>query len=85
MASGRMILKNTRVYVDGYNLSGYARSVGPLNWECGEVDLTAPMGDAIKGVLPGQPSITLGALNTVLDPTATTGPIARMGTAGTSP
>jgi hypothetical protein len=42
------------------------------------------MGDAVKGILPGQPSITIGALNTVLDPTATTGPIARLGTAGTS-
>lgn len=82
MATGRMTLKNTRVYVDGYDLSGYARSIGPLDWSYGEVDLTAPMGDAIKGILPGQPNITVGTLNTVLDPTATVGPVARLGTAG---
>lgn len=58
--------------MDGYNVSGYARKIGPLTTEYDTVDLTA-LSDAIKGGLPGTGHLTTGALNGVLDPTATTG------------
>jgi len=71
--TGRTLLKYVRVYIDGYDMSGYSRSVGPLAWEFEEVDLTCPMADAAKGYLPGQPTITPTELNGVFDNTATSG------------
>ena len=71
--AGRTLKKYTRVYVDGYDMSGYSRMIGPLQWEFEEVDLTAPMGDSVKGYLPGHPTISPGTLNVVFDNTATSG------------
>lgn len=66
MATGRTVAKWTRVYADGYDLSGDARTIGPLAWTFEEVEfysLTA----AVKGALPGAAAIGLGALNALFD------------------
>jgi hypothetical protein len=73
MATGRIRLKDRRVYVDGFNVSGMARTIGPLNHEYDVPNLTAHMGDTVKGYLRGQVHATPGVLNTVFDNTATTG------------
>lgn len=83
MATGRTLPKHTRVYVDGYDLSGAGRTIGPLTWEYAEVDMTAPMSDAIKGYLLNQVNIGLGTFNGVLD--NTTGAIHAVGSAISSP
>lgn len=82
MATGRTKPKWTRVYVDGYDMSGYARSIGPLEITYDEADMTA-MSDAVKGYLANTPQVNVGMLNAVYDNTATSGLHARMGTAGT--
>ena len=65
--AGRTLPKFTRVYIDGYDMSGYTRSIGPLDWAFEEVDLTAQMGDDVKGYLPGHPTISPGTLNVVFE------------------
>jgi len=69
-------------YADGYNLTGYGRTVGPLPWEYEEVELTAGMGDPVKGYLPGE--VTIGGLtyHAVLEDTALVGSHARLGNPG---
>ena len=73
MATGRTHPRHVRFYMAGYDMSGYARTIGPLKWEYEEADLTAQMGDAVKGYLPGRASISPGVLNGVFDSTATSG------------
>ena len=63
--AGRTLPRHMRAYIDGYDMSGYARTIGPLAWEFEEADLTAQMGDAAKGYLPNQPTISPGTLNVV--------------------
>lgn len=82
MATGRTVNRWARVYADGYDLSGYTRTVGPLEWSFAEADVTAPMSDGVRGVLPDTPTITVGAINAVYDNTATSGLQAVMGGAG---
>jgi hypothetical protein len=82
MSTGRTVNRWTRVYVDGYDLSGYARSIGPLSVEFDAPDLTV-LSDGVVGVLPNQAHITPGELNGVLDNTATSGIQAVLSTAGT--
>jgi len=69
---GRTVLKHSRAYVDGYDMSGYTRSFGPLEVafdEHGETALT----DGVKNVLPGNARISMGTLNGIFDNTATSG------------
>lgn len=73
MAVGRTHPKWVRFYMAGYDMSGYARTVGPLKWEYEEAEITAQMGDSVKGYLPGKASISPGVLNGVFDSTATSG------------
>lgn len=73
MSTGRTINRHVRFYMAGYDMSGYARTVGPLKWEYEEAEITAIMGDAVKGYLPGRASISCGTLNGVFDSTATSG------------
>jgi len=73
MATGRTHPKFVRFYMAGYDMSGYSRTVGPLKWEYEEAEITAQMGDAVKGYLPGRASISCGTLNGVFDSTATSG------------
>ena len=72
MATGRTTSKHARVYVDGYDLSGYTRSIGPLLErydEAGEAALT----DGVKGYLPNHGELGVGTLNGLFDNTATSG------------
>jgi len=71
--AGRTLNKYARVYVDGYDLSGYSRSISPLTYEFDPAELTVPMSDGVKGYLPNQPTISPGTLNGVFDNTATSG------------
>ena len=73
MATGRTHPKHVRFYQAGYDMSGYARTVGPLKWEYEEAEITAIMGNAVKGYLPGRASISCGVLNGVFDSTVTSG------------
>ena len=73
MATGRTVFqKYTRVYVAGYDLSGYARDIGPLTVDF-DMETAAAMSDGIKGGLPGHANINVGTLNGFLDTTATSG------------
>lgn len=84
MARGRTVNKYRRVYINGYDLSGYARNIGPLatSWEEGIDD---PMTASVKGIWMGQPTISAGTFNGIFDNTATTGIHAlASATAGTS-
>ena len=72
MATGRSVTKHSRFYMDGYDLSGYARNFGPLSWTYDEGDATT-LSDTIKNVLPNHPTITISALNGLFDSTATSG------------
>jgi hypothetical protein len=80
--AGRIRLKDYRCYVDGYDLSGYSRTIGPLEITYDEADLTAYMGDTVKGYLPNMAHANVGTLNAVFDNTATVGLHALMATAG---
>ena len=71
--AGRTLSKWERVYMDGYDLSGYGRSIGPLGIEYAVSDLTAPMSDTVKGYLLGQPAITVGTFNGVMQSTTDSG------------
>lgn len=47
MATGRTKEKYRRVYIDGYDMSGFGRTIGPLEWKYDEADLTAHMSDTV--------------------------------------
>ena len=70
---GRTVPKHVRCYIDGYDMSGYSRTVGPLKHEYEMADLTAQMSDDVKGYFPNLPSISPGTLNGMFDNTATLG------------
>jgi len=70
--AGRTVSKHQRVYVNGYDLSGYSRSVGEFGVECDTPDLTV-WTDAVKGFLTGAANRVFGPLNVNLDNTATVG------------
>lgn len=73
MATGRTLEMHTRVYMDGYDLSGYARKLGDLKWEY-DAPTDAAWTDGVKNVIAlGQASLGIGALNAFLDNTATSG------------
>ena len=72
MAPGRTTLKHTRVYIDGYDMSGSSRALGPLVWTLDEQDLTC-ISDAVKGSLMGHATLGVGAINGVMDNTASSG------------
>ena len=65
MATGRTVgSKYTRVYVDGYDMSGYTRSVGELAHGFNAGDIAA-LDDSVVGALPGQANISIGDINQV--------------------
>jgi hypothetical protein len=70
--AGRTVARWGRVYMDGYDMSGYARSIGALDWSFDEADLTA-LADSVKGFLPAQCVVGIGGINANLDTTATSG------------
>lgn len=72
MTTGRTTLNNWRVYVDGYDMSGYSRSFGPLATTFDEgVDdaVTLP----VKAALVSNAQVGMGTLNGLFDNTATSG------------
>jgi len=79
MATGRTINKYSRVLVDGYDMSGDARSIGPLACTFAE-GVDDPLNDAITGVWPGQATISPGTLNAIFDNTTDTGIFDVLGT-----
>ena len=53
-------------------MSGYIRSLGALGWEYDD-EGEAALSDGIKNSLPGQTTVSIGALNAFFDNTATSG------------
>lgn len=70
--TGRTTIKHTRFYADGYDLSGYTRSYGPLTWEYATAE-DAALTDGVKGALPSTAQLGVGTLNGFFDNTATSG------------
>ena len=69
MAKGRTVgSKYIRAYVDGYDLSGYTRTVGQLGFSFDQNEIIT-LTDAVKGAYPGQCTISVGDINAVLDNT----------------
>lgn len=68
----RTVTKWARFYMDGYDLSGYSRTVGPLEATY-DTEEAAAMTDELKNVIAGQPTINVGTLNGFFDNTATSG------------
>lgn len=70
--AGRTLSRWTRVYVGGYDLSGYSREIGPLVTQY-DVASEAALSDAVKGGLPSHVRLGVGTLNGFMDNTATSG------------
>ena len=75
----RTHLKHWRFYMDGVDLSGYARQIGALDWKFG-AEPDAALTDAVKNILIGQSELAMGPLNAFLD-NDTAGLLASFGTA----
>jgi hypothetical protein len=61
-----------RFYMDGLDLSGYFRKIGPLSYDAAEV-VEYAASDAVQGGLPGQAAVSPGTFNGIFDNTATVG------------
>ena len=72
MTQGRTDKKFLRVYYDGYDTSGYDRSIGPLESTFTEVDESALI-NAVLGFLPGHVQNNVGAISANFDNTPTSG------------
>jgi hypothetical protein len=83
MATGRTLQRWARVYIDGYDMSGYTRDIGPLGWMYDEVEQLSLL-DGVKGALPNHPELSIGTLNGLFDNTATSGIHAALSSAGVS-
>jgi hypothetical protein len=68
----RVLTDFERVYIDGYDLSGYAVDTGERGVEFKEMPSLCKA-DLITGVLLGRPAITLGPIVGVFDNTPTSG------------
>ena len=66
MATGRTLSRWTRFYMNGYDLSGDARSVGPLTHDH-ELEEMEALNWSIKGAYPGYAVIGIGAINAILN------------------
>lgn len=72
MTTGRTTIFNWRVYIDGYDLSGYSRSFGPLGCTFDEgVDDAITL--TVKQTLLGNAVVSMGSLNGLFDNTAASG------------
>ncbi len=73
MATGRIREIDRRVYMDGYDLSGYIRKTGDLKWEFASQP-DAAFTDVVKAITAvGQASLGIGTLNGFFDNTVTLG------------
>jgi len=68
--AGRTVSRWARIYINGYDVSGYTRSLSPLDYTYDEADLTA-LSDAAKGYLPSMANVGIGTVNANFDNTAT--------------
>ncbi|MBX3048443.1 MAG: hypothetical protein KIT46_04480 [Anaerolineales bacterium] len=69
----RSIAKALRVLVDGYEMSGYARSLGPLTWNH-EWARDEAVGVEMYAYLANQVTLSIGQLNVAFDTTPVSGP-----------
>jgi hypothetical protein len=81
MATGRTVQRFSRIYINGYDLSGYARTCGPQEVTVDEANMTT-WTDPVKSYLKDRSHVNIGTLNAVFDNTATAGLHAVLGTAG---
>jgi hypothetical protein len=72
MTQGRTTMRMSRVYIDGYDMSGYSRSYGPLSTVF-EEGLDDALTVNVKGAMLGSANVSFGALNGLFDNTATSG------------
>lgn len=72
MATGRTHIRFARAYVDGYDMSGYSRSFGPLACTFDE-GIDDSLDKTVKAVMPGSAMVSMGTLNGLLDNTADSG------------
>ena len=70
--TGRTVQKHARIYIDGYDMSGYTRSIPSLSTSFEEV-IGSALSDEIKNGLPGHAMISPGTISAFLDNTATSG------------
>lgn len=73
MAGNRTVAKWARCYVNGYDMSGYTRSIGPLLENYDEME-DRTYGNQLIGSLPGHVTLGVGTLSAAFDNTATSGP-----------
>ncbi len=72
MATGRTHPRFVRVYIDGYDMSGYSRSVGELGCSFDE-GIDDSLDKSVKAVMLGNATVSFGPLNGLFDNTATSG------------
>jgi hypothetical protein len=72
MARGRSTVNHERVYIDGYDMSGYTIDPGERGATFEEAEATC-LSDAGRGYLVHNPTWTFGPLNGSFDNTATSG------------
>lgn len=72
MTRGRATTNYERVYIGGYDMSGYSSDAGERGLEFDEANSFC-FSDAITGMLPAMGKVSFGPLNGVFDNTATTG------------
>jgi len=82
MATGRTASRWTRVYIDGYDLSGVSRTIGPLDSTFDEAEMTSML-DEVKTYLPNHPNLNVGTLNAIFDSTTVLGSVAVANVTGT--
>lgn len=64
--SNRFVKKWTRVYMDGYDVSGYTRNWGSAG--CAFAEIGEPnLDEDVGGILPGQATISFGPLSAILN------------------
>lgn len=66
MATGRTTKKYTRVFLEGNDYSGAARSIGPLDWQF-ETGTDNPLNASVVGTWMGQATISPGTYNGMFD------------------
>jgi hypothetical protein len=81
MTTGRTLDRWKRIYVSGYDLSGYMRTIGPLSWVYPEIEQKA-VTDEVSGVQLDASEITTGTLNAIFDNTADVSIHAALSSAG---
>ena len=72
MPTGRSLLNYERVYIGGYDMSGYTSDAGERGVDYARHNSLC-LGDAVAGALVGKPDAVFGPLNGVFDSTPSSG------------